>query len=60
MMSFKVFLVVYYAIQGFTDLGTRLKEVNELAFKWLDIRKMYLINVSYVDPSAEDITEIEK
>lgn len=59
-VKYKIFLAVYHTVQGPSDLGTRLKEIDELTSKWLSIRKRYLINVSHAEVLPEDLNEIEK
>lgn len=59
-VKYAVFLAIYYVIQGLRDAEEIRREVSGLVAKWVDIRDSYLINVSHVEPSTEDLVEIEK
>ncbi|BDB99583.1 hypothetical protein [Saccharolobus caldissimus] len=57
-IKYEFFLAFYYIMQSF-DVSTMLEMIKRLASKWINIRKRYLINVSYVEVKSEDLTEIE-
>ncbi|BFI76488.1 hypothetical protein [Sulfurisphaera ohwakuensis] len=58
MIKYEFFLAIYYAMHNF-DVETIRDKVRFLVYKWIDIRKRYLINVSHIEVESADITEIE-
>ncbi|BCU68790.1 hypothetical protein [Stygiolobus caldivivus] len=58
MIKYEFFLAIYYVMQNL-DIEAIRDKVRSLAYKWTDIRKRYLINVSHTEVKSTGLTEIE-